>query len=114
MDIDQSISDIKHLLRSNEVCEVSAYKSKIAFRKLPPTLTICLPSLSRPIHLLNEFWERFNEFLDLFITSDVLGYLRETQEAKEPPSKLFLDESLVVKTITADSKGFLKELRSVS
>lgn len=102
-DINQSISDIKHLHRSNEVCEVSAFKSKIAkIRKLPPKLTICLRPLSRPIYLLNEFWERFNEFLDSFITSDVLGYLRETQEAKELPSKLFLDEPLVIKTITTD------------
>lgn len=62
-DINQSISDIKHLHRSNEVCEVSAFKSKIAkIRKLPPKLTICLRPLSRPIHLLNEFWERFNAF----------------------------------------------------
>lgn len=63
-DINQSIFDIKHLHRSNEVCEVSVkLKFNIAkIRKLPPKLTICLRSLSRPIHLLNEFWERFNAF----------------------------------------------------
>lgn len=84
--INQSIFDIKHLHRSNEVCEVSAFKSKIAkIRKLPPKLTICLRSLSRPIHLLNEFWERFNAF---YIRILPVMYSDTQRKLKKPKSSL--------------------------
>lgn len=46
-EINQSILDIKHLLQSNEVYKVSAYKSNIAkFRKVPPKFEIGLPKFS--------------------------------------------------------------------
>lgn len=84
--INQSISDIKHLHRSNEVCEVSAFKFNIAkIRKLPPKLTICLRSLSRPIHLLNEFWERFNAFQIRILP---VMYSDTQRKLKKPKSSL--------------------------
>lgn len=46
-EINQSILDIKHLLQSNEVYKVSAYKSNFAkFRKVPPKFEIGLPKFS--------------------------------------------------------------------
>lgn len=48
-EINKNILVIEHLLQSNEVYKVSAYKSNIArFRKLPPKFEIGLPKFSPP------------------------------------------------------------------
>lgn len=114
-EINQSILDIKHLLQSNEVCQVSAYRSKIPkFRKLPPKLEIGLPKFSPPILNFSTSYSQFETFSESFITTDVRGYITETTEAEAFPFKQFLDKPLIVKTIKTEYSGFLKELRSVS
>lgn len=114
LEINQSISDIKDLLQSDEVCKVSAYKSNIAkFRNLPPKLKIYLPNFSPPVPFFNKFWERFETFTDSYITRDSRGYFTGTTHAEVFPFKRFLDEPLVVKTLKTWYRGFTKELRSV-
>lgn len=116
-EINQSILDIKHILQSNEVCQVSAYRTNIAkFRKLPPKFEICLPTFSPPTLYFSTScnWKPFETFSDSYITTDVRGYITETTEAEAFPFKQFLDKPLIVKSIKTEYKGFLKELRNVS
>lgn len=78
-EINQSILDIKHLLQSNEVYKVSAYKSNFAkFRKVPPKFEIGLPKFSPPILNFRTSCKQFETFSDSYITTDVRGYITET------------------------------------
>lgn len=116
-EINQSILDIKHLLQSDEVCQVSAYRTNIAkFRKLPPRLEICLPTFSPPTLYFSKScnWRQFKTFSDSYITTDERGYITETTAAGAFPLKQFLDKPLIVKSIKTEYKGFVKELHSVS
>ncbi|XP_065929154.1 probable E3 ubiquitin-protein ligase MID2 [Magallana gigas] len=98
--IKQSIDEIKKLLASNDVCLLSAYKSRnVEFRRLPPTHIVTLPNFTP-----HEITQKLGTLSEISVKKDDQIY---TMDAPGPP-----DVSKIIEEIGTEYGEY--RLRSVS
>ncbi|XP_052680287.1 uncharacterized protein LOC128161081 [Crassostrea angulata] len=114
-EIKQSIADLKKLLNSNDVNLISAYKSRNAeFRRLPPKLTILLPSFTPQDINRKQLNQQFSPLSGLSIISEEQGDTSDSPGAESsPPDRPLVDEPRIIADIKT-KLGFFFPLSSVS
>lgn len=104
-EIAQRILDLKKLLKTNDVCLVSAYTSKIAeLSRPPPNLNVSIPHFScqeiNKVQLSELFGSLSLLHVSLPITIDEPDNKTASQGAESsPPSRLFLDQPEFIRAI---------------
>eukprot|EP00105_Crassostrea_gigas_P014845 XP_011431658.1 PREDICTED: E3 ubiquitin-protein ligase TRIM71 [Crassostrea gigas] len=102
-DITQTIADLRKLVNSDDVGLVSAYKSRNAeFRRLPPKLTVTLPSFSPQRIDKHQMFEHFGSLSELYIETEEHNYTLGTEHS--PAERSLLDVPLMVTEINTDYK----------
>jgi hypothetical protein len=105
-EIKQIILNLNAILKSNDVSLTSTYKSRNdEFRKLPPKLTVTLPTLSSPTINTEKLREMFGSLTPLSITTEENGDTLKSPEVLSSTDKSLHDEPQVIATINTGYKG---------
>lgn len=110
-EITQSIDELQKLLRSNDVCLVSDYKSRNSeFRKLPPLLNISLPTFSGTKIDTDILYEQIGSLSVPSMTTQEHVYI----ESLGFSSRELLDVPRIVKSVDTELTGHLCSVACLS
>uniref|UniRef100_A0A8W8MR32 B box-type domain-containing protein n=1 Tax=Magallana gigas TaxID=29159 RepID=A0A8W8MR32_MAGGI len=116
-EITQTITELNKLVDSDDVSRVSAYKSRIAeFRRLPPKLTVSLPSFTPQKINKEQLYQQFGSLSASSIKTEEQVYTMDSPGAESSPPDRPLIDVYVPRIITQINTeyGVSNRLDSVS